>query len=119
MRKIVLIKRNEGRKIEISKTYEVTDFLTKDICKSVSVALGKASDHEETTRNIKSDRIYFVLEGKLTVRDENGKVFIARRGDIVFIPKNTKYHFKGTFKALLINSPAFDPKYEKIEKIKE
>jgi len=33
---------------------------------------------------------------------------------VVFIPKNTKYHFRGTFEAVLINSPAFNPKEEKI-----
>lgn len=80
------------------------------------MAIGKARDHNEITRNVKSNRIYYILEGELVVRKGNKK-FIAEKSDILFIPKNTKYQFQGTFKAVLINSPAFNPKDEKIGKI--
>ncbi len=77
----------------------------------------RAKDHSEVTKNIKSDRIYYVLSGKLIIK-ENKRKLVAKKGDLVFIPKNTKYYFGGTFKTILINSPPFDPKNEKIFKIK-
>jgi len=60
-------------------------------------------------KNIKSNRIYFVIEGKgeFIVND---KSIQARTGDVVIIPKNTPYDFKGDMRLFLVSSPAFDPK---------
>ena len=90
--------------------------LTKEQYKNLSVAVAKAKKHNEITKNIKSDRIYYILNGKLIVK-KGKKKFIAEHGNVIFIPKNTEYQFSGTFEAILINSPAFNPKNEKIIKI--
>lgn len=113
---IQLIKKNQGITRKISETYNVTNFLTRDTSENVSLAIGEAINHSETTKNVGSDRIYYVIEGKLFVKKEN-KEFVAEVGDIIFIPKDTEYQFKGTFKAILINSPAFSPKNERISKL--
>ena len=113
---IKLIKKNEGITRKISETYQVTNFLTKDSSENVSLAVSEATNHSETTKNIRSDRVYYVLEGKLIVK-KNDKEFVAEPGDTIFIPKNTEYHFEGTFKAILINSPAFRPEDEQISKL--
>lgn len=105
-KEILLIKARQGIIRKISKTYQVTNFLTKEHCKNLSVAISKARNHKEVTKNIKSDRVYYILTGNLVV-SRGGKKFIAKKGDILFIPKNTKYQFQGTFEAVLINSPAF------------
>jgi len=115
--RLILIKKNKGTLREIAKTYQVVNFLTKEHCKSISVAISKARRHKEITKNIKSDRVYYVLKGELVVRGGKKK-FTATKGDILFISKNTRYQFQGTFEAVLINSPAFNPKNEKIKKIK-
>lgn len=114
---IKLIKRNKGITRKISKTYQVTNFLTQEHCKNLSVAISEAKNHKEITKNIESNRVYYILRGKLIGKSGNEK-FIAEKGDILFIPKSTKYQFQGTFKAILINSPAFNPKDEKIIKLK-
>ncbi len=113
---IKIIKKKEGNPRKISETYKVTNFLTKEINENVSLAVSEATNHSETTENIRSDRVYFVLEGKLIVK-KDGKEFVAESGDIIFILKNTKYHFEGTFKAILINSPAFSPQDEQISEL--
>lgn len=113
---IRLIKKKEGIKRAISKTYKVINLLTREDSKNISFAISKAKNHFEITKNIRSDRIYYILEGKLIVK-QNNREFVAQGGEILFIPKNTKYQFEGTFKAILINSPAFNPKDEKIIKI--
>jgi len=115
--RITLLKRNRGILRKISKTYQVVNFLTKEHCKNISVAIGKARRHKEITKNIKSDRVYYILKGRLVVKSGNKK-FIINKRDIIFIPKNTNYQFQGTFEAVLINSPAFNPKNERINKIK-
>jgi len=115
---IKIIKNNEGIKRKINEYYKVTNLLTKENSEKVSFAIGDAKNHYETTKNIKSDRIYYVLEGKIIVKKEN-KEFVAEKGDLIFIPKNTEYHFEGTFETILINSPAFDIKDEKIKELKK
>ena len=60
-------------------------------------------------KNLKSDRLYFIIEGRgeFTV---NGRQMKVKPGDVVVIPKNTPYDYKGKMKVLLVDSPAFDPK---------
>ena len=114
--KIKLIKNNKGIIRKISETYQVTNFLTKKLSENVSVAISEATNHSETTKNIKSDRIYYILKGKLIVK-KDGKEFVAESGDLEFIPKNTEYHFGGTFKTILINSPSFNSRDEQIKEL--
>ena len=110
-KRIILIKKKQGVGRKISKTYWAVNFLTKEHCKNLSVAIGKARNHKETTKNTKSDRAYYILKGKLVLKSKN-KRFVAEKGDILFIPKNTRYQFQGTFEAVLINSPAFKKENE-------
>ena len=113
---IRLIKKEQAEARKINNTHTVFNLMTKEISKKVSVAVGEGVNHSEITKNIRSDRIYYVLEGQLTVV-QGSEVFVANPGDLIFIEANTPYHFKGTFKAVLINAPAFDPKNEQIIKI--
>lgn len=116
MNKIILIKQEIAKKRKISESYQVDNFLTRNLCENISLAISEAKNHSETTKNICSDRIYYVLEGKLIVKGDN-KEFVAETGDAIFIPKNTEYHFEGSFKTVLVNSPAFNPEDEKITKL--
>ncbi len=113
MNKILLIKNKERILRKISKTYQVKNLLTTDKCKNLSIAVSKAKKHKEITKNTKSARAYLVLRGKLNIKQGKKKA-TAYAGDVVFIPKNTKYYFGGTFEAVLLNSPAFSAKFEEI-----
>ncbi|MCK4730136.1 MAG: cupin domain-containing protein [Candidatus Aenigmarchaeota archaeon] len=113
---IQIIKKDQGIVRKINENYQVTNFLTKEISENLSLAVSEATNHSETTKNTRSDRIYYVFEGKLIVKKDN-KEFAAESGDIIFIPKNTKYCFEGTFKAILINTPPFNPQDEQISKL--
>jgi len=111
--KPILIRSTDGFERKISETYSVKNMLTKQECENVSVAVSSAIGHKETTKSEVSDRVYYIIEGELKVEPE----LIAKKGDILFIPKNTEYSFSGTFKAVLINAPAFSFDKEKIKKI--
>ena len=105
---VQLIKKEEGKVRNISEGYEVNNFITKEISKKVSVAISSAQDYQKTTKNTESDRIYYVLKGKLIVNNN----LIAEVGDFIFVPKGEEYTFSGTFKTILINSPAFGAENE-------
>jgi mannose-6-phosphate isomerase-like protein (cupin superfamily) len=93
---------------KISESYSVLNLLTAQQSEQISLAIGTAIDHEETTQT-SSERVYFVLEGEIIVNDE----MIIKVGEVVYIPANIEYRFKGSFKAIIINSPAFRAGNEK------
>jgi ethanolamine utilization protein EutQ (cupin superfamily) len=107
-----IFKKSESVIRKVSETFTVNNYLTSADSDKVSVAVGTATNHEETTQT-SSDRVYFVIEGQITV---NGKL-IGQPGDIIYIPANTSYDFEGTFKVVIINSPPFRKKSENIQKI--
>lgn len=110
---IRIVKKREGMARKISENYEVTNLLTKEFSDNVSLAVSEAKNHSEKTMNARSDRLYYVLNGRLVVRKDD-KEFIAEPGDAILIPRKTEYSFEGTFKAILINTPAFSPGDERI-----
>jgi ethanolamine utilization protein EutQ (cupin superfamily) len=107
-----IFKNTQGITRKISNTYTVSNYLTFADSDKVSVAVGTATNHEETTTT-SSDRAYFVLEGQICV---NGKL-VGKAGDTIYVPGGTEYSFEGTFKAVIINSPPFRKTGEDIKKI--
>ncbi|MFH1142612.1 MAG: hypothetical protein V1695_02770 [Candidatus Uhrbacteria bacterium] len=98
---VKIIKSENGVSRKISDSYSVLNLLTADDSDNVSLAVGSARDHKETT-NTTSDRVYYVLGGEMVVNDQ-----LAKKGDVVFVPANTEYNFKGSFETVLVNAPPF------------
>ncbi|MFC2143901.1 hypothetical protein ACFLQO_00860, partial [Candidatus Aenigmatarchaeota archaeon] len=63
------------------------------------------------TKNLRSDRIYHVLEGELRVGCYDNEAVLGP-GDSVLIESNKPYLFSGKFRAIIINSPPFSPASE-------
>jgi ribosomal protein S17 len=63
-----------------------------------------------------SDRIYFVIEGKITNFRVKDEVYAeVKKGDIVFIPKGTPYSWDwGECEYMVMNGPAFVSGSDKI-----
>ncbi|MFA5174509.1 MAG: cupin domain-containing protein [Candidatus Pacearchaeota archaeon] len=78
-----------------------------------SIAKVKLTGQQKFGLNSESDLAYFVLEGegKFFVED---KEFYAKKGDLVYIPKNTKYKDSGNLTLLAVSSPRFDGDKRKI-----
>lgn len=106
---IKLFKKEEAIIRKVSESYSISNYLTINDSSKVSVAISDALNHIETTKT-NSDRVYYILEGKITIN----KNVIGNSGDVIYIPSNTVYSFKGTFKAVVINSPPFKKEKEKI-----
>ena len=109
---IKIIKSEDGVSRKISDSYSVLNLLTANDSDNVSLAVSSADNHDETTKTT-SDRVYYILEGELIVDDN----LIAKKGDVVFVSANTEYNFKGSFRAVLVNSPPFKKTNEEISKL--
>lgn len=106
---IKIFKKDNASVRKISSSYSVSNLLTAKDSDKVSVAVGNAIGHDETTKTM-SDRAYYVLEGEIIV---DKKIF-GHSGDAIFIPANTKYNFRGTFRAIIVNAPPFKKTNESI-----
>ncbi len=103
-----VVRASEGTVRQIADNKTATNLITKDIYSEVSLATTEGKDYYEAETS-PYNRIYYVLEGELeiTVGDEFSKL---QKGDTCFIGKNTPYEMRGTFKSVVVNSPAFGTK---------
>ncbi len=104
---IKIVKASEAIERKVADTYSVFIMLSKEDSDNISMCLSKAKDHKEIALNTKSDRFYYVTEGKINI-EADGEKFEAEKGDLVHIPANTKYLFSGTFEAVQAMAPPFD-----------
>lgn len=107
---IKLFKKEDAIERKVADTYSVFNFLTAADSEKLSVAVGVAKNHNESTKT-SSERAYYVLEGEIIINDD----IIGEAGDVVLIEGNTEYKFKGNFKAVIINSPPFRKKNESVK----
>ena len=79
--------------------------------KNASAAYFEVKTEHGKVKTKRSDRIYYVIEGKGTFII-NDKSVPVRKTDVVIVPKNAPYNYKGKMKLFLVHVPAFDEKYE-------
>jgi len=111
---IKIVKASEAIERKVADTYSVFVMLSKEDSNNLSMCLSKAKKHMEIALNTKSDRIYFITKGKIKIEAE-GQILEASKSDLIFIPANTKYKFSGTFEAVQVLSPPFDPANEPLD----
>lgn len=109
MSKPVKIIFDKSKSIEVEKGYIVDHFLSKEGNMGYSIVRTHLNGKHPFMKNVNSNRTYYVLEGEATFVFEEETIDI-QSGEMIAIPKNTKYAFKGIFDAILVDSPAFDPK---------
>jgi mannose-6-phosphate isomerase-like protein (cupin superfamily) len=78
----------------------VQDLITEDK-NNLSFSKVKLTVEQKLNEN-KTDVYHYVLEGEGALHIENKKVLISK-GDLLFVPKNTKYIFEGELTLLVIN----------------
>lgn len=73
-----------------------------------SAALFIAKERHGRIKNTHSDRIYLILdgEGEFIIGDE---VVPVSKDDVVIVPRNTKYDYRGQLRLFLVHSPAYEP----------
>jgi len=84
---------------------------SKEEFKNASAAYFEVDGSHGKVKTTSSDRIYFVLdgEGEFII---NEKIVPVKKTDVVIVPKNTPYNYRGKMKLLLVHTPAFNPEFE-------
>ena len=100
-----VVKGKEATVRKIADNKKAYNFITKLISPNVSLARIEAEKFEDEIK-ITQDFIYYVLEGKMTLKFKNNKA-VLNPGDTCFVPKNSKYIMSGTFKTIVVSQPAF------------
>lgn len=108
MSKAIKIPFDEKRSVEVENNYIVDNFLSKDDNMGYSIVRTHLDGKHPFMKNIKSNRTYYLLKGngQFYVEDE---IIELNEGEMLVIPKNTKYAFKGKFDSILVDCPAFNP----------
>lgn len=102
---ITIVRKSEAAVRNIAETYIAANYITKDVSPNVSLAVNEATDHYETEMTL-YNRIYYVIEGELGIKYGTTQHSVYA-GDSCYIPANTTYDFYGSFKAVVVNEPAF------------
>lgn len=108
---IKIVKNNQAIIRKISENKISYNLVTGDLSPNLSLAVTEAKDFSET-EICQNDRIYYILEGEMITMIEGEKVSV-QVGDSFFISKGSEYTMSGTFRAVVVNSPAYNlPKEE-------
>lgn len=99
---------DENKSIKVEEGYIVDNYIQKEHGLNYSVVRTHLDGNHPYMKNVKSDRTYYLINGQANFYFEDDSI-ILKAGEMLVIPKNTKYAFKGKFDAILIDSPAFDP----------
>ena len=103
-----VVRKSGATRRQISEDKSVENYITKDVLKEVSLAVTEGNNFQ-TNEETKYNRIFFVLKGKLKL-EFNGKKVSLEKDDSCYISKGTSYGISGTFKAVVVNQPAFGTK---------
>lgn len=90
-----------------SSSYEIRNYITVEQSAAVSLAVSSLDGEIPETANVASDRVYYFLDADAVLSFEDETELRVRAEDVVFIPKNTRYSVQGKFRAVLVNTPAF------------
>lgn len=97
--------------IEVEKNYNIDNYMEGWSDLGYSVVRTHLKGKHPLMKNTISNRTYYIINGN-GVFYANTKEYNVQTGDMITIPKNTKYKFDGEFDAILISNPAFNEKYD-------
>ncbi len=67
--------------------------------------------HSEEFLHKKSYFIFYIIDGKGTWFIED-KPYEVKTGDVVIVPPNTRFYYKGKLKQICVTSPAWEAQHE-------
>lgn len=85
---------------------------SKDQCPAAAVVYQETeTGHAEEFLHTKSHFIFYIIEGAGTWFIED-KPYAVQAGDVVIVPPNTRFYYRGKLKQVCMTSPAWEPQYE-------
>ena len=100
---------DKEKSVQVEKDYIVDNYISKEDNIGYSVVRTHLDGSHPFMKNINSNRTYYLIDGEAIFYLDNESIEL-KKGEMLVIPKNTKYAFKGKFDAILIDCPAFDSK---------
>ena len=73
----------------------------------VSITWVELAGRHRRLKTLRSTRVYYVLDGEAQFVVGDDDSFVARRGDVVVIPRGTFYEFEGEMTYLVVNGPGY------------
>ncbi|MBN1181105.1 MAG: cupin domain-containing protein [Bacteroidales bacterium] len=85
---------------------------SKDQCSEASIVYQETTKgHQEEFYHSKSNFLFYIIEGFGTWFIED-KPYDVEAGDVIIIPPNQRFYYKGTLKQICITSPSWEEEYE-------
>ena len=107
----MVIKRDNAIEIE-KQGVKMRVYNSKDECPDASIVYQETQKgHNEEFYHSKSNFIFYIIEGSGTWYIED-KPYKVETGDVVIIPPNHKFYYKGTLKQICITAPSWEMEYE-------
>ena len=104
---------DKNKSVEVEKDYIVDNYISKEDNIGYSVVRTHLDGKHPFMKNTNSNRTYYLINGYADFYIDDEIVNVSS-SEMIIIPKDTKYAFKGKFDAILIDCPAFDVKYDVI-----
>ncbi|MFC1710066.1 cupin domain-containing protein [Patescibacteria group bacterium] len=100
-----VIRKNDASVRKISNNKIAINYITKEVSPDVSLAVTEVTNFEEKQKT-EYNRIYYILKGTLILSFDDEEIRLEK-GDSCHVSKGTEYLMSGTFKAIVVNQPAF------------
>jgi mannose-6-phosphate isomerase-like protein (cupin superfamily) len=99
--------KNQAVVREISANKIAYNYISKDVSEHLSLAVTEAIDCNELEKTL-YDRVYYVLEGVMVLQfHETDDCVSVHIHDSILVNAGTSYTITGSFKVIVVNSPAF------------
>jgi len=84
----------------------------KEQCPDASIVYQETEKgHSEEFYHSKSNFIFYIIEGAGTWIIED-KLYDVNAGDVIIVPLNKRFYYKGKLKQICITAPSWEPEYE-------
>jgi len=100
-----VVKKNDGEIRKITDNKTAINIVTKEITPPFSLAILQTTNYNEKETTA-YNRIYHVTEGLLILTFDNNRQELSI-GDSCYVSQGATYSMSDTFKAFVINQPAF------------
>jgi len=104
-------RRSEAASIE-KNDVRMLVYNTAEQCPQASVVYQETErGHSEEFLHKRSFFIFYIIEGE-GVWFIDGNPHEVHAGDVVIVPPNTRFYYKGKLRQVCVTSPAWEPQYE-------
>jgi mannose-6-phosphate isomerase-like protein (cupin superfamily) len=84
----------------------------KEQCPDASIVYQETEKgHSEEFYHSKSNFIFYIIEGAGTWIIED-KLYDVNAGDVIIVPPDKRFYYKGKLKQICITAPSWEPEYE-------